>query len=70
MKIAPSVLSAEFSRLGQRVRDAADGGTSEETIAAVARAGATIAAVAGRAVYSHEAPVSMNPKSLHTPAAG
>jgi len=47
-----------------------DGGTSEETIATVARAGATIAAVAGRAVYSHEAPVSMNPKSLHTPAAG
>jgi len=36
---------------------------------AVAGAGATIA-VPGSAVFSHEAPVSRNRKSLHTPAAG
>jgi len=69
MEIASSVLSAEFSRLGHQLLDAMEGGNKRETIAAVAKAGESIA-VAGSAVFSHEAPLSMNRKSLHPTAAG
>ena len=55
IELAPSILSADFARLGEQVRAASDGGVGHDTVADVVRAGAEIL-VAGNAVFGNGDP--------------